>query len=167
VRDLVQRRRCSRLRHERVVAVADHEASDLMQQRRAGRTLDLPPQLVRPPHQRHVLGALADRDARDPCVAVRGAAIVRWPEAVDADHPQPAPGQLERDRAPHRAEAGDDRVEPLRPTHARIAVRAGRRITGILHRRPPGPRSGLRSARRSRGSGTYWTSLSMSGDMRL
>src|SRR5947209_16062881 len=64
--------------------------------------LDLAPYFMRATHQRHILAALADREARDPGVAVRRAPWMRGRVLVDSYHGHASGRELIARGAAHR-----------------------------------------------------------------
>jgi hypothetical protein len=70
----------------------------------------LPPELERPPRERHVPGALVVGGPDDPRAAVVRPHRVRWPEAVEAGHLDAPLGQPPERHAAHRAETDDEHV---------------------------------------------------------
>ena len=83
------------------------------QKRAACFAFKLSPDFVRANGERRVLRAFADRETRDPRVAVRRALDVRWRKTVEAKDVDAAPGKLKGSGAAHRTEAEDDRVESI------------------------------------------------------
>ena len=100
-----------------------HEAAALHEQLHAPRRFDLAPDLVRAPHERHVLRPFTDGQARDASRPVTRPTVVRGRVAIDPEHPRAAPGKLVKRGAAHRAQADDDGVE---------IQRAAPRLTGRL-----------------------------------
>lgn len=86
-----------------------HAAGD-EQQLLTGRGLQLAPQLVGTPEQRHVRGVLEVGESDDPVVPVRRAHGVRDVVALQTEHPQAAPRQLPAGRGAHRSDPRDDHV---------------------------------------------------------
>ena len=72
--------------------------------------LQLTPELVGTPEQRHVRGMLPVGEPDDAREAVRGAVLVQEIEALETEHPTPAPGEMEERGAPHPAETYHDHV---------------------------------------------------------
>src|SRR5450631_11954 len=91
-------------------AARDDEAAGDDEELRARLRLDVAPDLVRAAHDRRVVLALADRDARDAGVAVRRAKRVGRREAVDAEHLRAALGRLVGARRADRSQSHDDEV---------------------------------------------------------
>ena len=75
--------------------------------------LELAPELVRAPQQRHVVGMLEVREADDPREPVRRAVLVQEVEALEPEHALPAAGEVVERRAPHPADSDDDDVVAL------------------------------------------------------
>ena len=72
--------------------------------------LELVPQLVGAKQQRYVGGVLEVGLPDDPRPAVAGPLVVRRTEALQAEHPLPASGQVRGRRAAHAAQPDDDDV---------------------------------------------------------
>ena len=87
--------------------------ADGVQEPLAGCALDAAPQLVGSAEQQDVGRVFVVGEADDAGVAVGGAHRVRDAEALQAEHPLAAPGQVVGGRAAHRARADDDGVVAL------------------------------------------------------
>ena len=115
----------------------------------AGIGLEVVPQLVRPPEQRHVRGVLVVREADDPGDAVRRAELVEEVELLQPEHALAASREVIRRGRPHPSEADDDCVVPIR--HRRILRDEFRA------RRPSyGHRQGTRIEGRPNDTGDPW-----------
>lgn len=131
MRKVVQPGAAERPFDERAVWSSDHQAARFTQQRCPGLAFQGAPELVGPLHQRHVGRMLEVRLADDSCLSVGGPESMRWRVAVEAEDAKTAAGQLERGRAAHCAEPGDDDVvsevgrhsgaAPLRQRHSLTA----------------------------------------------
>ena len=77
--------------------------------------LELAPELVRAPKQRHVGGVLEVAEPDDAGDPVRGAELVRNVEALQAEHALPAAGEVVERRAAHSADPHHDDVVSLHP----------------------------------------------------
>jgi hypothetical protein len=108
--DAVLHGAASRAGDERTVGRADHQAAGLLEERSAGLTLQLRPQLVRAPDERYVERVLEVGLADDARAPVRGAECVRGRPAVEAGDAEAAAGELVGGGAPHGAEADDQDV---------------------------------------------------------
>ncbi len=79
----------------------------------AGFPLEFAPQLVRAPKERDVVGVLEVGEPDDPGEPVRGALLVEDVEALEPEHPLPAPGEVVEGRAPHSPDPDDHDVVAL------------------------------------------------------
>src|SRR5262245_39462974 len=86
------------------------DAAGDLQQRFARHLLEFAPQLVRAPQQRHVRQVFPVRETDDAREAVRGTALVRDAELLDAEDARAAARRVERRCTAHSADAGDDDV---------------------------------------------------------
>src|SRR5271169_631153 len=77
------------------------------EQTAARRRLQLFPNLVGAQHQGHEVAAFADGLASNAGIAMRRSLVVRWVEAVNADHACAQLGQLVKRGAAHRAQTND------------------------------------------------------------
>jgi len=77
--------------------------------------LELAPELVRAPQQRHIGGVLEVPEPDDPRDPVRGAEFVRDVETLQAEHALPATGEVIERSASHPADPDDDHVVSLHP----------------------------------------------------
>ena len=79
----------------------------------AGLGLELAPQLVGSPEQRHVVGVLEVGEPDDPRQAVRRAVLVEQVEALEPEDALSAPGEVIERGASHPADSDHDDVVPI------------------------------------------------------
>ena len=106
------------MRVRRRATAGNDESAVGREQTLAGFRFQCAPQLVRSLHQRRVVFALADREARDARVAVARAEGVRWREAIQAENARALLRQVIDRRAAHRAESQHDGIVGYRSAHA-------------------------------------------------
>ena len=75
-----------------------------------GNGLELAPQRVRPPQQRHVIRMFRISEPDDPAASVRRTELVSNAELLEAKDTRTAAGEMEQRCAAHPAQADDDRV---------------------------------------------------------
>ncbi len=75
--------------------------------------LELAPELVGAPEQRHVVGMLEVREADDPRQPVRRAVLVQEVEPLEPEHALPPAGEVVERRAPHPTDSDDHDVVAL------------------------------------------------------
>jgi hypothetical protein len=126
VRDVVQLGRLERpAEHRSVLGTALDRARD-DEEPLAGIGLEVAPELVRPPEERHVRRMLVVRQPDDPRQPVRGAELMQQVELLQSKHALAATRQVIGRCGPHPAQADDDDVVPIR--HGRsLRPRAGDR----------------------------------------
>jgi hypothetical protein len=90
--------------------------------------LQLAPKLIRPPQQGHIRGIFVVGEADDPRHAVGRSELVRNRETLQAEHAPTAASELEQGRAPHPADADDDRIEALATHPSSVPPPAGNQL---------------------------------------
>ena len=95
------------------IAVAALDDPGDVEELLAGLGLELAPQLVGAPQQRHVVGVLEVGEPDDPRQPVRRAVLVEQVEALEPEDALSAPGEVVERGASHPADSDDDDVVPL------------------------------------------------------
>ncbi len=149
MRQVVHQARLERSRDERAGGATSIDAACDEQQRLSRPALELAPQLIGAPQQRHVTGILGISEPDDACGAVRGAAIMSESELLETEHTHASAGEVIERGTAHPARADDDDVVG----HDRHPAEDLDRVTRVS-RSPPesppadgagrGPRVGVR-----------------------
>src|SRR5688572_6616866 len=97
--------------HHVAVRRADHQPTGHLEEMAAGIALELPPELVRAPEQRHVCGILEVGEANDARTAVTGSMRMPRLKLLEPEDPLAARGDMRCGGAAHAAEPDDDHIE--------------------------------------------------------
>ena len=89
----------------------------------SGQTLELAPQLVGPPQQRHVGGMLPVGEPDDSGESVGGAVLVDQVEALQPEHSEAPAGEVVQRRTPHPSQTQHDHVVGQSSSRVRVPGR--------------------------------------------
>ena len=144
VLDVVELRRLERPAERGPILRAALERAGGDEQPLAGIGLEVVPELVGPPQERHVRRMLVVGQPDDPGQPVRRAELVEEVELLQPEYPPPAARQVIGRCGPHPAEADDDRVIPVGHAATSSSMSFGRDGHPIGIDKPPAARDRMR-----------------------